>query len=281
MPLTVAEYQVAQLYCVVEASRKNTNGDTGVEILVNEPYVKVSDVHPHREERGQYTYKQYHLGSQMPRLVKALLPTSMTTMEEKAWNAYPRCRTEYSNPFLGERFSIIVDTIHLDDNGDTENAHNLTANELAIRKVQYLNIAVDKSNNAVQEYHPERFRSEKTGRGPLPNGNGNPWYKSKQLSTPVMCCYKSTRVKFEVFGLQGRVEGMIDAKQFEVLLDFHKQVFCTIDQWHGLTMHDIRVMEAEVKAELQQRLQTLMGIPRAPSNTSNTSLTTTTATTMN
>jgi hypothetical protein len=144
--------------------------------------------------------------------------------------------------------------------------------------VQYINIAADKSNSPVQEYHPEKFHSEKTGRGPLPNENGNPWYKSEQPSTPIMCCYKFVRVKFEVFGLQGRVEGMIDAKQFDVLLDFHKQVFCTIDQWHGLNMNDIRTMETEVKAELQQRLQTLMGIPRAPSSTS---LTTTTTSTMN
>ena len=274
MPLTVAEYQVAQLYGVLETSRKNTNGDTGVEILTNEPYAKINDAN--REERGQYTFKQYHLGSQMPRLVKALLPTSMTTMEEKAWNAYPRCRTEYSNPFFGERFSISVETIHLDDNGSTENAHNLSEKELAVRKVQYLNIAADKSNSPVQEYHPDRFRSEKTGRGPLSNETANPWYTNKQQSTPIMCCYKLIRAKFEVFGLQGRVEGMIDAKQFEMLLDFHKQVFCTIDQWHDLTIEDIRVMEAEVKAELQQRLQTLMGIPRAPGSSSNTSLTTTT-----
>ena len=31
---------------------------------------------------------------------------------------------------------------------------------------------------------------------------------------------------------------------------FHRQLFCWIDKWHGLTMADIRRIEDEVQAEL-------------------------------
>jgi len=32
---------------------------------------------------------------------------------------------------------------------------------------------------------------------------------------------------------------------------FHKQLFCWIDQWYGLTMADIRRIEDETQKELQ------------------------------
>ena len=48
------QYQVGQLYSVAEASKKETGGGEGVEVLVNEPYEKDG-------EKGQYTHKIYHL----------------------------------------------------------------------------------------------------------------------------------------------------------------------------------------------------------------------------
>uniref|UniRef100_A0A803TBD1 Phosphatidylinositol transfer protein alpha isoform n=1 Tax=Anolis carolinensis TaxID=28377 RepID=A0A803TBD1_ANOCA len=47
-------YQVGQLYSVAEASKNETGGGEGVEVLVNEPYERDG-------ERGQYTHKIYHL----------------------------------------------------------------------------------------------------------------------------------------------------------------------------------------------------------------------------
>jgi len=41
MNMTVEEYQVAQLYSVAEASKHETGGGEGVEVLKNEPYDNV------------------------------------------------------------------------------------------------------------------------------------------------------------------------------------------------------------------------------------------------
>lgn len=49
------QYQVAQLYSVAEASKNETGGGEGVEVLKNEPYEKEDG------EKGQYTHKIYHL----------------------------------------------------------------------------------------------------------------------------------------------------------------------------------------------------------------------------
>lgn len=48
------QYQVGQLYAVAEASKNETGGGEGVEVIVNESYEKDG-------EKGQYTHKIYHL----------------------------------------------------------------------------------------------------------------------------------------------------------------------------------------------------------------------------
>ena len=35
-----------------------------------------------------------------------------------------------------------------------------------------------------------------------------------------------------------------------IFTNFHRQVFCWTDQWHGLTMQDIRAHEDKTKIEL-------------------------------
>ena len=35
-----------------------------------------------------------------------------------------------------------------------------------------------------------------------------------------------------------------------VFTNFHRQIFCWMDNWYGLTIDDIRAIEAKTKAEL-------------------------------
>ncbi len=48
------QYQVGQLFSVAQASKNETGGGEGIEVLKNEPYEKEG-------EKGQYTHKIYHL----------------------------------------------------------------------------------------------------------------------------------------------------------------------------------------------------------------------------
>ncbi|CAJ0968595.1 unnamed protein product [Ranitomeya imitator] len=61
LPISVEEYQVGQLFSVAEASKDNTGGGEGIEVLKNEPYERDG-------EKGQYTHKIYHLQSKVPQL---------------------------------------------------------------------------------------------------------------------------------------------------------------------------------------------------------------------
>ena len=88
MPVTVEEHRVGQLFTVVHASREESDGSVAVEILANEPYN--DEV---RNTEGQFTHKIYHIGGRCPGIIKALAPDSALMLEEKAWNAYPYCKT--------------------------------------------------------------------------------------------------------------------------------------------------------------------------------------------
>lgn len=169
LPLTVEEYQVAQLYATAEVSKQNTGGGEGVEIQKNEPFTKtMSEAFLGRYSTGQYTKKIYHLGSRVPGFVRLLFSDSSLSLHEEAWNAYPYCKTVLTNPYMKENMLIDISTLHLPDRGDSENAHQLTGDELKKRTIVYINIA-DKvtGGDYKAEYDPEKFKSEKTGRGPL------------------------------------------------------------------------------------------------------------------
>jgi hypothetical protein len=92
---------VAQLYSVAEASKNETGGGEGVEVIKNEPYDDVPLLGG-KFTKGQYTYKIYHLASKVPPIVRAIAPKGSLEIHEEAWNAYPYCKTVLTNP--GESF---------------------------------------------------------------------------------------------------------------------------------------------------------------------------------
>lgn len=109
---------------------------------------------------------------------------------------------EFANPFLSSRFHIVIESRHGDDAGNSENIFGLSEDELAQRKVIWIDIAGDKISESRPEREPSTFLSAKTGRGNLKGE----WWKNHE---PIMCCYKLVTIKFQVFGLQTRVEDII------------------------------------------------------------------------
>ena len=67
-------------------------GGEGVQIFKNEAFVDGKAP----LASGQYTYKQYMLGSKIPAAIRILLPKALYTIREEAWNSYPYCKTIYT-----------------------------------------------------------------------------------------------------------------------------------------------------------------------------------------
>lgn len=249
VPLSVDEYQVAQLYSVAEASKNETGGGEGIEVIKNEPF----DNYPllgGKYSSGQYTYKIYHLASKVPTMIRLLAPKGSLEVHEEAWNAYPYCRTIITNPgYMKENFLICIESLHVGDIGNQNNVHELPPEKLKQREVIHIDIANDPVTAADYKEHedPTTYKSQKTGRGPLV---GTDWMKK---ANPVMTCYKLVSCEFKWFGLQTRIENFIQKSERRLFTTFHRQVFCWTDRWYGLTMDDIRAIEEKTKEELDRQ----------------------------
>lgn len=126
----------------------------------------------------------YDSHSRLPRIVQAVAPVDALKVDERAWNAYPKCKTIITNPFLGERFEIVIQSMHLPDSGETDNvshrrvapaevpqALELSREQLKNRTVQLMDIGNDPLDDPNTKnfdlFEPSKFKSVKTGRGPL------------------------------------------------------------------------------------------------------------------
>jgi len=253
LPVSVAEYQIAQVYMVSKMSKEQTGHGEGVEVVENRLYGEGDDDgtadgagSPDGIEKGRYTHKIYHIGSRLPAWLKAFAPTTALQVSEKAWNAYPYCKTVYSSPFLGDRFAISIVTKYLPDAGTTQNAFDLTDQQLKEREIDVIDIALDRIDPSKykSEEDPTHFTSSKTGRGKLSQN----WQNEVQ---PVMTIYKYASVEFRYWGLQARIENFIHQSALRAtFLLGHRQAFCWIDEWFGLEMADVRKIEEETQKEL-------------------------------
>lgn len=205
-----------------------------------------------------FSEKIMHLKSKLPKFIAMLVPDSMTDITEYSWNAFPWCKTEYSNAYFGEKFVMSVETMHADDRGTQDNAVNLPPEDLAKRRVDYLNIAcADSSVSMETGENPTKVLSRKTGRGNL-----KPTFMEDH--DPIMTCYKVVKLRFKVFGLQTKVEQWGHHYGIKVpFLKYHRKLFCWIDEWFGLTIDDIRSMEAETARITKAKIEESLKTPRA------------------
>ncbi|XP_063931115.1 protein retinal degeneration B isoform X3 [Zophobas morio] len=258
LPLTVEEYRIAQLYMIAKKSREESSGaGSGVEILVNEPYKDGPG------GQGQYTHKIYHVGSHLPGWLKGILPKTALMVEEEAWNAYPYTKTRYTCPFV-EKFSLEIETYYYEDNGHQENVFHLTGGDLRNRIVDVINVVKDQLYGAdyLKSEDPSFYKSEKSGRGPLTeNWLEDYWREVQGKPQPLpngkalMCAYKLCKVEFRYWGMQTKIEKFIhDIALRKTMLRAHRQAWAWQDEWHGLTMEDIREIEKQTQLALKRKM---------------------------
>ncbi|XP_068615028.1 cytoplasmic phosphatidylinositol transfer protein 1b [Brachionichthys hirsutus] len=240
MPLTVDEYRIGQLYMISKHSCEQSGGGEGVEVVKNEP-----DVHPEFGQ-GQLTEKRIYLSSKLPSWVKSFIP-QIFYVTEKAWNFYPYTITEYSVSFF-PRFSIRIETRFQNNKGD--NSHVFGDTPTPKENVSFLDILSD----PIPEKHYKeaedlsRWISSKTGRGPLEEG----W---RDDSKPIMCSYKRVKCSFEVYGIQTRTEEFIHRNIRDILLVGHRQAVAWIDEWHGLSLEEVREYERKMQEKTNSKVK--------------------------
>ncbi|KAM9782641.1 cytoplasmic phosphatidylinositol transfer protein 1b [Neosynchiropus ocellatus] len=240
MPLTVDEYRIGQLYMISKHSCEQSGGGEGVEVVRNEP-----DNHP-KYGLGQVTEKRIYLSSKLPSWAKPFVPRFFYVVE-KAWNFYPYTITGCYVSLL-PKFSIRIETRFENNNGSNDNVFGDKPTPAA--NVSYLDIL----NDPIPDKHYKesedlsRWKSSKTGRGPLEKD----WRKNH---TPIMCSYKRVQCSFEVYGLQTRSEDFLHRVIQDILLVGHRQAVAWVDEWHGLTLEEVRKFEQTMQEKTNSKVK--------------------------
>ncbi|KAB0401050.1 hypothetical protein E2I00_019260 [Balaenoptera physalus] len=225
--LQLDEYKIGQLYMISKHSHEQSDRGEGVEVVQNEPFED-----PHHGN-GQFTEKRVYLNSKLPSWARAVVP-KIFYVTEKAWNYYPYTITVM---LRGNHFRVRPLASTRSASGEINQIFDNEAKDLE-REVCFIDIACDEIPERYykESEDPKHFKSEKTGRGQLREG----WRESHQ---PIMCSYKLVTVKFEVWGLQTRVEQFVHKVVRDILLIGHRQAFAWVDEWYDMTMDDVREYE--------------------------------------
>jgi hypothetical protein len=200
---------------------------------------------------GQYTHTLYRLGDRLPDWVSKLVPSNALVIDEKTWMAYPYIHTIISIPFF-HKLKIEMWSMHANDDGSTDNILNFSGADLAVRKVEMVDIAFDEipKRDYQEKLDPKLYKSKKTGRGPL----RKEWQRDVK---PVMCAYKMVKVEANYWGVQNRVEKLMLNGIRQVVLLTHRNAFCWLDEWFDLTYEEICDMEQTRRQRLKAAVKQL------------------------
>lgn len=258
-PCTLEQYRIGSIYMTAKRSEeetKHTKGE-GIETVKSEHF---------DDERGSgtYTYKIMHFKSRIPSFMRWALPDKYCHCHEKSWNAYPHYHTEYSVPGMGENLIMTIDSDHIPyKNGEDipDNLLNLSKDELAMRKVVYLDILdgkpkPDKGRDLtnwscthlnVNEKFSSFSSSQKTKKEKKEAGESKPPEWTKNFNGEMVVAVKVLRMKFHWRGLQTIVEKFATTNFYHNLfLDNHRAMFSWADKWAPMSIDDVRQFEAQI-----------------------------------
>ncbi|KAL9252465.1 Phosphatidylinositol transfer protein 2-like protein [Drosera capensis] len=222
MPVSLEEYEIAQMYMVVKMQQENTTSTEGVEILESRPF-----------EDDVYGKAKCPLGS--PLLHQEMLLFCMRKLGVHIQDAN-QC------PCFN-KLVLTIETVHVADNAKSENVHGLDKEQLESRKVEVIDIASSARDHWSYlvgrcDVDFSKFRSRRTGRGPLTVS----W---KEQCNPVMTAYKLVTVDAPYWGFGKRLEQTFLAGERALFLETHRSCFAWIDQWYGMTLQQLQDLEQE------------------------------------
>ena len=80
-------------------------------------------------------------------------------LHEEAWNAYPYCKTVITNPgYMKDDMKVIIETLHLPDNGSTENVLQMPKADYDKIQMQVLDVIKDTNGIKDKECSPRTFK---------------------------------------------------------------------------------------------------------------------------
>ncbi|UKJ90595.2 hypothetical protein MACJ_001529 [Theileria orientalis] len=210
IPLKLSDYQRCSIHLLIEASLREMEGGSGLEIFRNEKFKS-------NDKIGYYTEKRYHLAK---------------------WNLYPKLFTKYNNEvFPTAEFSLQSD--HIESLVVSDNLLNLNQHDLKKRQIMF----VDLTKFSKLKNYDSKYDITKVQIGDfLPIKHE--WYKDTK--SEGMISYKLLRLNIPYFGmLSSKIENYIVNFLYESIIYYTCMGLCSYENWKDLTIENLRATEVE------------------------------------
>lgn len=220
LPYTLEEYNICQLYMASKHALEESKGEVSIKVVTNERYVHAL------LQDCQHTVKKMDIANKLPMLVRKVMPCkSALHFVETSFNAYPRCSTTYRSEFFKEeKFLVTVNSVHLQ--GVVDMKENVLDVPMEIwKKTSFIDINIADKSSLEADWHV-------TG-------------------DVVMTAMKHVSIVVNLFGFGWLTSNVRDSLT-GVFQSAHQKGFSEKDEWQGMSLEDIRKMEEDVKAQLDE-----------------------------
>ncbi|CAL8069352.1 unnamed protein product [Orchesella dallaii] len=266
LPMTVDEYEVARKWHNTEKIKldalilkeKKAN-EYPEEVLVKE----TADVIPYfggavERNVGEHSIKRYgwspdaststifNAFSKFATVCDTFISSSMKITEIETWESFPYYRSVSINQAAKDAYTMIIEAKYLPGKGELENALNLPEDMLQQREIVLLDIAASVPWADYRDgKDPTIYRCSANGRGAL---KPDEWINT---ADPVMTCYILVSIKYNTPGVGRMLEKRLHSGIKRAMVLHHRELFCLMDRWIGLTLDMVREMEIEAQEELE------------------------------
>ena len=174
-------------------------------------------------------------------------------VHEESWNAGKFVKTVSCLPNLfQDKFSAVMETVVVEDDrlGEEENIFKLGDEDLENREIVRIDIAAETEyDDTTFKDDPTKFKSAKTGRGPLDKD----W---ETKTNPIICIYILFIVDLDISDslVPKKLKSFVIRTMTKGMNKYHRKLFCSMDEWVDLTMEDIRELEKECAELLPQEM---------------------------
>jgi hypothetical protein len=257
IPTNLEKYRIGFGYTIDQISHEPEGmfSTEGVELRASEPYQTET-------ESGQYMHTVMHNKSRIPAFLRLVVPDKYLTMHSKRWDAYPHERMEMSNPGMGDDFLMVIETRNVQYHpGEPfpDNLHNLNPDQLAARKVLWLDIVDSKPQPDKAEDTLRGFVCPEGGIATPLTGSGKPADESKppawttNYPGDMICSVRVVHFKFKWRGLQTMIEKNMIAMNRTMSLGMQRRVVRGAGHWFNMSLEDARAIEMRRVEEMTRQ----------------------------
>lgn len=249
LPVSIEQYPRADTYMFNHRMEIGASEGECVELIDNNSY---------DSEEGPvfFASRVYHCKNRVPKFLQWLVPESICDFQEDSWTFYPKCKSKFIVPFLGEKFNVTINThqYKFTSVGEIpENGVNLTEEELAIREIKYVDILLKEPVPEKKEWDLDGFSCDEAGIQKLQTYSSQDFDDTKppkwieNYTGEMTICIKVIKAEIPIWGVQTMAEKLIvENMAINTFLDSARATVGWAHKWFPMSMKEVEKMNIDV-----------------------------------